>query len=348
MADIRVGICGLGFMGKMHFDTYASMKGVKVVAIADCDPKKRKGDWSSIVGNIAAKGKGPNLKGVTMYATCEELINDPNIDVVDITLPTSEHARYALKSLKAGKPTICEKPMARTTKQARDMAAMSKKTGAPLFVGHCIRFWPEYVEAKKIIDSGKYGKVVAAQFTRFSLRPTWSSNNWLMDSAKSGGAALDLHIHDADYITYLFGMPDAVMAHGAGADKKRIDHILATYFFKKHKDALITAEGGWMYTPGFGFEMKFRIQLEKATILMGHGSAGAKLSICLPNGKVLMPKVGAGDGYSQELSYFMNCVKKQIPSVIVTPESSAASVTLIEAEMASAKAGGKKVTVSKK
>jgi len=101
MAPIRIGICGLGFMGKMHFNTFAGLRGAEVTAISSSDPKKRKGDWSNIAGNIAGGTGMPDLSNVTMYEKFEDVVWDRNVDVVDITLPTILHAPVALKALKS-------------------------------------------------------------------------------------------------------------------------------------------------------------------------------------------------------------------------------------------------------
>lgn len=340
MAKVKVGIIGLGFMGKMHFDTYTQMKGVEVVAIADTDPKKRAGDWSAIGGNIAAKSQKVNLKGITMYDKAEKLIKDENVDIVDITLPTYLHCRYVLKSLQAGKPTVCEKPVARTSAEAKKMADAAKKAKLPLFIGHCIRFWPEYEKAKEIVDSKKYGKVIHATFNRFSLTPTWSWDNWLLDNKRSGSAALDLHIHDADFVQYMFGKPDTISATSAGFKPGHPDHICAKYTFKGKKNMLVCANGGWMFTPGFGFTMNFAIQFEKASLVF---DVEKGLHVHPLKGKSSAIKCKAGDGYSRELDYFIKCFKKGAKPEIITPQSSLMSVKMIEAEVKSAKSGGKPV-----
>ncbi|MFH0910284.1 MAG: Gfo/Idh/MocA family oxidoreductase [Planctomycetota bacterium] len=345
MAKLKIGIIGLGFMGKMHFDTYGTMPNAKVVAFADVDEKKRAGDWTGIVGNIAGKGQGPDLRGVTVYERAEDLIRDPRVEAVDITLPTYLHAKYALKALAAKKPTLCEKPMARTSAEAARMAEAARTARVPLCIGHCIRFWPEYAKAREIVEGGRFGAALHATFTRLSLTPDWSWQNWLQDPKKSGGAPLDLHIHDADFVQYLFGRPAFVSARSAGFQAGApVDHIVATYAFRGRKNLLVTAEGGWMYAPGFGFTMQFRIHLEKATLTFGMG-ADPGLTIHTKTGRTLKPTVARGDGYTQELAYFVRSIQKREAPKIVTPASSVASVRLVEAEMQSARAGGRPVAV---
>jgi predicted dehydrogenase len=189
------------------------------------------------------------------------------VDVVDITLPTYLHAEYAIRAMQAGKDVICEKPMVVCSADAKKMLATAKKTGRRLFIAQCIRFGPAYATARDIIQSQKYGDVRSAVFTRLSATPTWSWNNWLHDPTKSGKAALDLHIHDADFILYLFGKPKSVFSRGCGSKQKGFDHIVTTYNYGG--TSLIVAEGAWEYAPTFKFSMTFRIAMEKATLELG-------------------------------------------------------------------------------
>ncbi len=85
---LNIGIIGMGFMGKMHFDTYANLKNAKVIAIADVDERKRSGDWASIGGNINTSSSRQDLHGIHIYEDAADLLKDPMVDVVDITLPT--------------------------------------------------------------------------------------------------------------------------------------------------------------------------------------------------------------------------------------------------------------------
>ena len=134
----RVGIMGLGFMGKIHFDVYKRMKNGQVTAICDVDPKKLSGDWSSIAGNIGSRGARQDLGAIRTYKRAGQMLSDPDIDVVDITLPTHLHAQMAVKALKAGKHVICEKPMAHTSTECQKMIEAARKAKGKLFVAHCM------------------------------------------------------------------------------------------------------------------------------------------------------------------------------------------------------------------
>ena len=242
-----------------------------------------------------------------------------------------------LKALKAGLNVLCEKPMAMNVKECRQMMDAAKQSKKLLQIGHCIRFWPEYAATKKIIDSGKYGKVLSATFQRLSLTPTWSWDNWLLDGKRSGGATLDLHIHDADYIQYVFGMPKEVFSRGVKGPSKDFDHIVTNYIYN---GKVVTAEGGWVMTPKFGFEMSFNVALEKATIVYNCTQSPA-FKICPLKGEVITPKVEAGDGYSIEIAHFVKAISGKAVPKILTPAQSCDSVKLIEAEKKSARSGKK-------
>ena len=101
---VKVGILGVGFMGKMHFTAYNAIRGAKVVALGDIDERKLSGDWSSIGGNIDGAEEKVDLSGIHTHAkAAPDLMKDPDVDVVDITLPTFLHAKFATAALKAGK-----------------------------------------------------------------------------------------------------------------------------------------------------------------------------------------------------------------------------------------------------
>ena len=161
---IRVGVVGIGFMGKMHFGVHQAGKKSKVVAIADVNKDKLKGDWSSIAGNIDdSSAKSVDLTGIKTYAKAEDLIKDPDVDLVDITLPTYLHADYAIKALKAGKHVLCEKPIALTVRRARSMVRAIEKAGVVSQVGYHMRFSPAVRRLKAMLDDGSAGRPTLLQ-----------------------------------------------------------------------------------------------------------------------------------------------------------------------------------------
>ncbi len=337
---VRVGILGLGFMGKMHFRCYKALEDAKIVAICDADESKFKDD-SGTAGNISGAEEPLDFTGIELFTDFDKMLAETKLDAVSITLPTYMHRDFTVKALDAGVNVLCEKPMAMNQTQCEEMIAAAKKSGKVLQIGHCIRFWPEYVKTKEIIDSGKYGRVLAVSFRRFSLTPTWSWDNWLLNGKRSGGALVDLHIHDSDFVQYVFGMPKKVFAKGLKGPSGEFDHVATQYIYDDEK--IIVAESGFVMTPSFGFEMSFNFVLEKATIVYDCTRQPA-FKLCLLEGEPVIPEVEAGDGYSREIDYFVKTVAGQKLPVILTPEQSLDSIKLVLAERQSAQ-NGKEVEI---
>jgi len=325
---LRIGIVGLGFMGKMHFRCYKSDTNVEVTAICDADAKQLQNS-SGVAGNISGAEDDLDLSNIALYSDLSKMLAEEKLDALSIASPTFLHASQTIEALNAGVHVFCEKPMSLNSGDCREMAEVAKQSGKTLQIGHCIRFWPEYVQAKEIIDSQKYGKVLAATFQRLSLTPTWSWDNCFLDGKRSGGAMLDLHIHDTDYVQYVFGMPKQVFSRGVIGPSGEFDHTVTQYFYGN--DCVITAEGGWIMAPGFGFEMSFKIMLEKVTLV--YSSAQEPTFRIFPiDGETIIPEIPTGDGYSFEIQHFVDTLSGESVQSIITPEQSGDSVKIIEAE----------------
>jgi predicted dehydrogenase len=249
-------------------------------------------------------------------------------------LPTYLHAKWTIRALKAGKHVICEKPMALSSLDARKMVSAARQANRRLFIGHCIRFWPAYEVARKIIQSGAHGRVHSAVFARISPKPGWSWRSWLLNPKLSGNAALDLHIHDADFVLYLFGRPKSVCSHGSGSSLSGFEHIVTSYNLGKGN--IVIAEGGWGYKEQYPFSMTFRVAMEKASLAL---HADGKLMLYQSGREPKNVNVPAGDGYSRELAHFIDCLAAGRKSNVVSPESAMQSVQLVEAEIKSAATG---------
>ena len=222
----------------------------------------------------------------------------------------------------------------------KKIVAAAKKAKGFFNVGLCVRAWPEYRHACEYYRSGKAGKMRSATFKRIS--PSVDGNawqNWFMDGARSGGALLDLHVHDADQVNCFFGMPKSVTAAGARGivSKGGVDHVVATYDYGN--GTLVMAEGGWAAAKGTPFEMSFTIVCEKATLKLD----ASGYHIYPVKGKPISPKVDAKagpTGWHQELAYFVSCVAKGVkPDRYQTVDSVADTMRLIFAEERSVKTG---------
>ena len=325
---VNVGIIGQGFIGKMHLAVLRKSELAKVVAVADQNPANLKNEAAA--GNIAIEGD-ISLEGVATYAEGDDLLKDPNVEAVLITLPTFLHKAYILKAIAAGKHVLCEKPLVLNTAEGQEILDAIKGTDRIFMSAQCIRFWPVYVKAIEIIRSGSYGKLMAAHLTRQSGKPSWSFGGWLLDEAKSGGAILDLHVHDVDFVNYLLGTPDKVEANGIDLPGEGISQINALYTYKN--GPVVSIDGGWLHGAKFPFRMGFRMELEKAALEFNSMIDG-DLHVYTEDGEHLTPELLPGDGYSREHDYFLNCVAEGKPAAEATAESAITSIALVEQERA--------------
>src|SRR5438477_8199773 len=141
---IRIGLVSVGFMGMIHYLAARRLRGAQVTAICSRDPKKLAGDWRSIHGNFGPRGEMMDLSAVKKFDRLDDLLADPEIDLVDVCNPTHLHPDTAIAALKAGKHVLVEKAIALKPEQADAMVAAAKAAGKLLMVAHVLPFFPEF------------------------------------------------------------------------------------------------------------------------------------------------------------------------------------------------------------
>jgi predicted dehydrogenase len=237
---VRVGLVGAGFMGEAHAAAWRSL-GVASLTIYD----SVRAGAERLAGRFEAS-VAPSLGD--LLGAC---------DVVDVCTPTHLHREVVEAAAAAGRPVICEKPLARTVEDCEAMITACEAAGVPLFVAHVVRYINEYVAAKQAVEAGRVGRLAVIRLRRESARPNKPADHWFFDPALSGGVMTDLLIHDYDYARYLAGDIESVWARtvrdasGAGVD--------FGFAVLRHVSGAIThVSGGWVYPwPVFrtGFEI---------------------------------------------------------------------------------------------
>lgn len=330
---IRVGVIGLGMMGLTHLDAYAAIEGVQVACIADADEARLSGR-ARAQGNIEGQAQGRfNFETVQKCRDGMDLIRDASVDVIDVCLPTPLHMKFALAAIEARKHVLIEKPLARTSADADRIADAAAKAGVIAMPAMCMRFWPGWTWLKQTIRERTFGKVHAAQFRRLASHP---GGAFYRDADACGGAALDLHIHDSDFIRYCFGDPVSVQSRGYSKVTTGIDHIFTQYNYGDV--ALVTAEGGWAMADGYPFRMQYNVNFDRATAVFDSSSSQPLLLYEQGQQPRAIP-VEPGMGYEREIAYFIECVKERRQPAVVTLTDGAQAVRLIEAELESIRIG---------
>jgi predicted dehydrogenase len=325
---LRVGIVGFGFMGRTHHKCWKGVEGAEVVTICDVNPNIVE-DTQKAVGNISDAQHEVDFGSLKVYSDFNRMLSKEKLDAISITLPTYLHADHSIKALLAGINVLCEKPMALNIADCERMISSAKQSGKILQIGHCVRFWPEYAKVKQIVDSGEYGRVVAATFQRLAAAPAWSEDNWFLDERRSGGMVLDLHIHDTDFVQYLFGVPHAVCSFGVEAPCRGLVHIVTQYLYDDSK--VVTAEGSWSVMLACGFEMSFNIMLEKATLIYDL-TREPVFKVCPAEREAFVPDIEKGDGWFLQIAHFAKLIKGEKVEQVTTLEQSLNSVKIVQAE----------------
>ncbi|MEE2712967.1 MAG: Gfo/Idh/MocA family oxidoreductase [Planctomycetota bacterium] len=310
MSDpIGVGVIGLGFMGRTHLGAYEAARkngsANTVVAVCDQDPDLRAGKPSGQTVNLAPGAADKPLfdpDSVHGYADPDELLADPAVDLVSICTYTPTHVPLALKALAAGKHVLVEKPVALCEEDAMKLVEAAKDAGTVCMPAMCMRFWPGWSWLHDRVRDGSLGDVRAASFQRLGGRPAWGGG-FYEDDDSCGGALFDLHVHDADFLLHCFGLPDAVASHGTSR------HVTSVYHYGDGPRSAV-AEGGWLPSGAFPFQMRYRIVFESS--VADFDLARDPQLILYEDGGERTIELPDGDGYSLEIAHLLSVIRGEV------------------------------------
>lgn len=333
---VRIGIVGLGFMGRIHYLASQRLQGAKVTAVCSRDRAKLAGDWSATRGNFGPPPGHVDLTGVAKYETLADLLADPDIDLVDICNPTAAHPDTAVAALEAGKHVLVEKAIALTLADANRMLDAARRAGRHLMVAHVLPFFPEFRAAAEAVRDGRYGKLLAAHFTRVISRPDWSAA--IADDAATGGPAVDLHIHDTHFVGLLCGVPKAVFSVGR-QDGGSVSYLTTSYLYGLAGPA-VTCSSGAVAAAGRPFAHGFEVYLERATLAY----SGGPLTVYHADGRSETPTFpGSGDplaAFADELQAAAEAVRGGPPSPLLSGQLARDALALCFREIESVRTGG--------
>lgn len=303
---VKIAIIGTGYISNIHIESYEKINEAEIVGI---------------ISRFYAKGKKIAKKYNTKhYINLELLFAEEEVDIIDICTPTYTHAEYVIKAANNGKNIICEAPIAASIQDVDEMIEAVCNNNVKAMVGHILRFWPEYVKVKEILDSGKLGKPQHCFCQRLSTTPDWHSGGWGLEEKYGGGAPMDLQIHDIDFLIWLFGEPKAVYSSGIqdiGSDN--LVYINTNIEFSGERSGY--SEAGWNFKGSFPFTMSFRVLCEKGTVewisraqnyLSGY-KVSPKINIYWSDGNIEEIDAGNEDPYIAELKYFIDSIINNKP-----------------------------------
>ncbi len=330
---LNVAVIGLGFMGATHLKAWAAVPDARLAAVVDADPIRLTGDLSSAVGNLATTETHYDFSGLRAYTTLEQALADPAIDAVDICLPTDRHAAAATAALRAGKHVLCEKPLALDSDTAEELCLEAERCGRVLMGAHVLRFFPAYQQLAARLRGGE--QVRSALFRRRCAAPTWGA--WLSDPARSGGAIMDLLIHDIDFCVSLWGVPESVHARGDRDPQHNVDVIHAELRYPGRGPVLIT--GGWHHPP-YPFSMEFTVVTNSGTLDWSSPMTDLRE---YSEGELHSIPLGDADAFTAELTYFSDCATRNVHPDACPPSQSAMAIAVAENIVKSRNSNGAKV-----
>lgn len=333
---MKVGLIGYGGMGRSHALLVNKHEGVELVAVADMVPERRE---------LAEKELN-----VKTYEDGAALISAGGFDIVFVICPTFHHADYSIMAMEAGYDVFCEKPMSLNVELCDQMIECQKRTGRILMIGQVLRFWPEYVYLKNMIDSGELGALRTLSMTRVgSVSVGW--DNWYLDEERGGMQLFDRHIHDTDAILWMLGKPKALTVNALYKDNRTqggFYHSFTQYHYDG--DLMVSAEGSADTVQGFPFTACYRAFFEKGvldfnctrkpTLLVYDGGPAREAelpkSIDASNPDL---NVASASPYFFEQQYFFKCVKEGKQPETVTPAMARETIRVVKREVECARCG---------
>lgn len=316
MAKLRVGICGFGGLGRMHARSLAGMEDVEIASVCDIDPAKLAPPAPPVAPGAFDIGR------CRTYADLGAMLRSEALDVLVNAAPTDVHAELAVQGLGAGCHVFSEKPIAIDAPSAKRMIEAGRRARRNLMIGHCLRFWCEYEMLRAMIADRRHGALLALDMVRIGGTPR--SDSWYVDHRRSGGAILDLHIHDVDWCLDVLGVPERVQARARRGLSGGLDDVSALWSYRD--GPVVTLRGSWRAQ---AFTAGFRALFEQAQVEYAGATGG--LQVTREGVREDVPGDGSS-AYANEMRYFLDCCRRGERPARCLPEASLAAVEMIKTE----------------
>jgi UDP-N-acetylglucosamine 3-dehydrogenase len=306
MGKLKIGVIGAGSIAQhRHLPEYAANQQVEIVAVCDINFER-----------AAEVGEKYGAKAYTDY---KELLKSGEVDAVSVCTPNYLHAPISIAALEAGLHVLCEKPMATSKEEAKNMIAAAEKSGKKLMIAHNQRFVPSHQKARQLIASGEIGKIYSFRTAFGHGGPEgWSvegKEGWFFQKEKAFvGAMGDLGVHKTDLIRYILG--EEITEVGAFVETSAKDFASvddnAVCVLKTESGIIGTLAASWAYnskednsTIIYGEKATLRLEDDPNYSLIALYSTGEVVQYQL--GKIQSNDEG-GQQNSHVVEKFVDCV----------------------------------------
>ncbi len=326
----RVGLVGTGMMATTHANSYQQIPNAEVTAVASLDDDR-------------AAFAEEHAPGAAVYGDAEEMMDDADVTMVDICTPTPVHPPLVEAAADRGFAVFSEKPMARTMAEADAMIDAVIDADVPYMTGHVLRYFPEYVEAKRRIDAGEIGTPGTLRAERLSPPPTYGTRSWFGDKDQSGGVLLDMAIHDFDFLRWVVGDVERVFTRTAEWDDGHLNQH-AVVLLRFEDGTVGHVEASWGYPDGSPFTTTYEFAGDDGLLEFDSREENSLRISGVADGAHVPQSPLATSPYTLELQHFVDCVESGSDPDI-TPDDAREAVRIALAAIESGETG-EPVTVS--
>ncbi len=318
---MRIVIIGAGGMARSHIKAYKRNPNFEVKAICDvCEE----------TASQAAKELNCEY-----FTDMDKMLDECQPEAADICIPSFLHYETVMKCLKKNLHVFCEKPMAHRLEEAEDILREMNRRNRVVKIGHVVRFWPEYQYLKQAIENEPYGKLQHLFLQR--QYGTHEKGSWYMDPEKCKMAAFEMHIHDTDFVNYLFGVPLYVDSIGIERPEIHLSYLSTRYFYDD-ENLIIQAEGGWNdscldFSSGYRAVFEHGVLQYKGGVVKEYPANGGGKEVIIKKEEESVPS--DIEGVMKEFKEFLDQVEKKDIRPLAPVESSADTILILEKEQES-------------
>ncbi|MCM1992182.1 Gfo/Idh/MocA family protein [Oceanirhabdus seepicola] len=287
---MKIGILGTGF-GRYHASIYKKLSDVESIIIFGRDKDK--------LNKIKTELQ------IEVTDNINDILTNPDIDLVDICLPSNLHRKYVIEALKNGKNVYCETPVSLSLADAIAMKECEKEYGKKVFVDLFIKHEPPYEFLFNLAQKKEYGNLKALYLKR-NTPPFWGDLG-------IGNITTNLMIHEFDFITWLLGSPDNISV--SGLPTKEGESIVIANL--NYKDTLVQVQSSSMMAKYYPFTVGYEAVFENAVIEFSEKcyEAGSDISCKLyTNSTVMDIELNDKNCYEESIKHVLDCCNKNIPT----------------------------------
>lgn len=301
---IKVGILGTGF-GMTHLNLLSKMDGVEVVSMFGRNHDKLK--------EITEK------YGIKTTTSLAEVIEDDSIDLIDICLPTSLHAKYAIAAIEQGKHVLCETPFTYSVAEGEEVIESARKQGVKVFVDLFTKFSAAHRYAMDLVKCMEIGDLISV--TAYHRTPSVWGRLGL------GNIVTDFMCHNIDFVEELLGIPTEVQVIGIGDNDKATVSVSFSY-----EKAIASLESSSLLPNGSPFVIGFNVTCEKGNITFdgSYGVESFEKFEVVRDGKIMKVPLGGTDDYEEMLKHVIECLEDDKNSLLISGNEAMKTIRTVD------------------